>query len=214
MKKQTVVALALLLLMPLVLMLGGFVSSQINPESAALHPNYQQNWQRLNHLKIGSLFASFGVVVVLWLVVCWLVIRSKGLSAWWLLLAALGPFGFAVLASLDDTAPAATDRYARFVRGLNLFVRSGYEVCLFVAIWALAYQGMVLKRGLMILYQSATTGMSPAQIMDLQNASSGMWAFAEGNEVMYFVVLLYLLWPAAFNLGGRFVAITASPKPS
>jgi len=212
MKKQTVIAVALLLLMPLVLMLGGFVSSHINPESAAGHPNYQQNWQRLNQLKIGSLLASFAIVAALWLVVCFLVIRAKERSAWWLLLAAGGPFGFAVLAILNDGAPAADDRYARFVRNLNMVVRAGYEACIFVAIWVLAYQGMVLKRNLMIMYQSATTGMSAAQIVDLQNASSGMWAFAEGNEVMYLMVLLYLLWPIAFNLAGRVVATTATPK--
>jgi len=33
-----------------------------------------------------------------------------------------------------------------------------------------------------------------------------MWAFAEGNEVMYFMVLLYLIWPIAFNLAGRMAA--------
>jgi len=25
-----------------------------------------------------------------------------------------------------------------------------------------------------------------------------MWAFSEGNEVMYLVVLFYLLWPIGF----------------
>ena len=76
----------------------------------------------------------------------------------------------------------------------------------------LAYQGMVLKRTLMISYQAATTGVSTAQIIDLQNASAGMWAFAEGNEVMYLVVLLYLLWPMVFNIVGRVAANVASPK--
>jgi hypothetical protein len=130
------------------------------------------------------------------------VIRSKERSSWWLFFAALGPFGFAVLAMLNDRAPAETDRYARFVHNLNRFVRVGYEVCTFVIVWVLAYQAMVLKRNLMILYESATTGMSTAQIIDLQNASSGMWAFAEGNEVMYMVVLLYLIRPIVFNLVG------------
>ena len=130
----------------------------------------------------------------------------------WLFFAALGPFGFAILAMLDDSAPAETDRYARFVRNLNGFVRIGYEVCIFVIIWLLAYQAMVLKRNLMIMHESATTGLSTAQIIDLQNASSGMWAFAEGNEVMYMVVLLYLIWPTVFNIVGRVVAIMASPK--
>ena len=93
-----------------------------------------------------------------------------------------------------------------------LFRRVGYELCIFVMIWLLAYQGMVLKHNLMIMHESATTGLSTAQITDLQNASSGMWAFAEGNEVMYVVVLLYLIWPMVFNIMGRVTAIMASPE--
>jgi hypothetical protein len=85
-------------------------------------------------------------------------------------------------------------------------------MCTFLIIWLLAYQGMVLKRNLMIQYESVTTGVSTAQIIDRQNASSGMWAFAEGNEVMYMVVLFYLLWPIVFNIVGRVAATMASPE--
>ena len=184
----------------------------INPEIAAGHPNYVHNYHLLSLLKIMSLWASAAGVAVLWLLVCFLVIRSKKRSHLWLFLAPLGPFGFAVLAMLNDRAPAETDRYARFVRSLNGFVRVGYELCTFVIVWVLAYEAMVLKRNLMIRYEAATTGISTAQIIDLQNASGGMWAFAEGNEVMYLVVLLYLLWPIVFNIVGRMAAIMASPK--
>ena len=212
MKKQTVVALVLLLLIPLVWMLGGMLFSMINPEIAAGHPNYVRNYHLLSLVKAMSIWASAAFVAILWLLVCFLVIRSKERSSWWLFFSALGPFGFAILAMLNDTAPAETDRHARFVRNLNRFLRVGYEVCTFVIIWLLAYQAMVLKRNLMIMHESATTGMSTAQIIDLQNASSGMWAFAEGNEVMYMVVLLYLIWPIVFNIVGRLAAIMASPK--
>jgi len=75
-----------------------------------------------------------------------------------------------------------------------------------------AFQAMLLKRNLMIMYESATTGISTAQIIDRQNASSGMWAFAEGNEVMYIVVLLYLIWPIIFEMFGRVAAMMASSK--
>jgi hypothetical protein len=143
---------------------------------------------------------------------CFLVIRSKERSSLWLFFAALGPFGFAILAMLNDRAPGETNRHARFVRNLNKFVRVGYEVCSFVIIWLLAYQAMVLKRNLMIMFESATTGVSTAQIIDRQNASSGMWAFGEGIEVMYMVVLLYLIWPIVFNIVGRVAAIVAPPK--
>jgi hypothetical protein len=213
MKKQMVIALALLLLIPVVVILGGLLFSLINPEIAAGHPNYARNYHVLSLLKIGSLLASFAVVAILWLLACFFVIRSKGRSSWWLLLAALGPFGFAILATLNDGAPAETDRHARFVRNMNIFVRVGYEVCRFVIVWLLAFEAMVLKRNLMILYESATTGASTAQIIDRQNASSGMWAFGEGLEVMFLVVLLYLIWPIVFNLAGRLATTMASAKP-
>jgi hypothetical protein len=212
MKKQTVVALVLLLLIPVAVMLGGLLFSLINPEIAAGHPNYVRNYHLLSLVKDMAWWSSIAAVGILWLLVCFLVIRSKERSSLWMFFAALGPFGFAVLAVLNDRAPAETDRYARFVRNLNRFVRVGYEVCTFVIIWLIAYQAMVLKRDLMIMYESATTGISTAQIIDRQNASSGMWAFAEGNEVMYMVVLFYLIWPIVFNIVGRAAATMASPK--
>jgi hypothetical protein len=213
MKRQTVVAFILLLLIPVVLVLGGMLFSLINPEIAAGHPNYARNYHLLNLLKIASLLASFAVVAILWLAACFLVIRSKQRSLWWLFLAALGPFGFAILALLNDSGSTETDRHTRFVRSLNSFARVGYEACRFVIIWLLAFEAMVLKRNLMILYESATTGTSTAQIIATQNASSGMWAFSEGLEVMFLVVLLYLIWPIVFNIASRVATIIASPKP-
>ena len=186
--------------------------NRINPEIAAGHPNYVHNYHRLSLLKHLSFWASGAAAAVLWLLVCLLVIRSKERSRLWLFLAALGPFGFAILAMLNDRAPVATDRHARFVRNLNKLVRVGYELCTFVIVWVLAYEAMVLKRTLVIRYEAATTGVSTAQIIDRQNASGGMWAFAEGMEVMYLVVLIYLLWPIVFNMAGRVGASMASPK--
>jgi hypothetical protein len=117
--------------------------SLINPEIAAGHPNYVHNYHLLNQLKLMCLWGSFAVVAVLWLLAGLLVIRSKNRSYLWLFLAALGPFGFAILAMLNDTAPLETDRYARFVRNLDWPVRVGYELCIVVVIWVLAYQAMV-----------------------------------------------------------------------
>lgn len=202
-KKQSRLALALLLLIPFVTLLGGTLFSLINPEIAAGHPNYVRNYRLLSLLKITSLWVACAGVAVLWLLVCLLVIRSKKRSYLWLFLAMLGPFGFAVLAMLNDRgAPAESDWHSRFVRNLNWFARVAYEVCTFVVVWVLAYEAMVLKRALMIRVQAATTGMSTAQIIDLQNASSGMWAFGEGMEVMFLVVLFYLLRPIAFSIVG------------
>jgi hypothetical protein len=211
-KKQSIVALVLFLLIPLVWMLGGMLFNRINPEIAAGHPNYAHNYHWLSLLKRMSLWGSEAGVVVLWVLVCLLVIRSKKRSHLWLFLAALGPFGFAVLAMLNDRAPAETDSYARFVLHLNRFVRVGYELCIFVIPWVLAYEAMVFKRTLMISHEAAITGISAAQIIDRQNASSGMWAFAEGTEEIYLVILLYLLWPIVFNIVGGVAAAMASPK--
>jgi hypothetical protein len=217
-KKQWVVAVVLLLLIPVVLVLGGALFSLINPEIAAGHANYVRNFHLLSLLKRTVMCATAAAVLVLWLLVCLQVIRAKKRSASWLVLAALGPFGLAILAMLNDAttndATAETDRYSRFVRSLNGFVRAGYELCTFVIVWALAFEAMVLKRTLMIRYEAATTGSSIAQVTDLHNASGGMWAFAEGMEVMFFVVLLYLLRPVIFNVVGRVAATMGSPKTS
>jgi len=211
-KKQWFVALALLLMIPVVVMLGGALFSLINPEFAAGHPNYARNWHLLNLLRLTILWGSFAAAFVLWLLVCLFVIRAKKRSYLWMSMAAFGPLGFAVLATLNDQAPAEKDWYARFVGNMKWYVRVGYEPCTFVIIWELGYQAMVLKRILMIKYQAATTGVSEAQIIDLQNASSGMRAFGEGMEVMFLVVLFYLLRPMIFRAGRRALEMMASPK--
>ena len=199
MKKQTAAAIVLLLLIPVLVMAGGWVFSQINPEIAAGHPSYARNYHYLDLAKLISFFAAGAVAGILWLLACFLVIRSKERSAWWLGLAALGTFGFAILAMLKDRAPLKNDRHERFVQNLNWFMRAGYGACVFACISAIAYEAMVLKRDLMVRCESLVTGVPTAQIIDQQNASSGMWAFAELNEVMYVMVLLYLIWPAVFN---------------
>ena len=214
MKKQTVLALVLLLLIPVVTVLGGLLFSLINPEIAAGHPNYVRNFHLLNLLKLMSMWASGAVVAGLWLLACFLVIQSKKRSPWWLLFAALGPLGFAVLARLKDKAASEPDPYQRFVGKLNWFVRAGYEVCTFVVLWLLAEQAIVLKRNLMILYESATTGVPTAQIIAIQNASSGMWAFSEGLQTMYLVVLLYVICPILFNIVWGAVASLVPRKTS
>src|ERR1700676_340140 len=117
-KKQWVVALVLLLLIPAVLMLGGLLFSLINPEIAAGHPNYVRNYHLLSLVKVMLALGSAAVVGILWLLACFLVIRSKERSSWWLFFATLGPVGFAVLARLNDRASAETDAHTRFVRSL------------------------------------------------------------------------------------------------
>lgn len=220
--KKHWLAIVLLLAIPVVLVLGGALFSFINPEIAAGHANYVLNYRLLNFVKKMVLLGTAASVVGLWVLVCLQVIRTKKRSTGWLALAALGPFGLAILAmlneatlkdaSLNGRANAEADRYSQFVRSMHWIVRAIYEVCAFAIVWELAYQGMVLKRTLLIHFEAARTGMSIAQIIDQQNASGGMWAFAEGLEVMFFVVLLYLLRPVIFNVAARVVAMRTSPK--
>src|SRR3954462_610745 len=115
MKKQLLLALLLLLLIPVVAVGGGMLSNLINPEATAGHPNYSHNFWLLMSLKKLVFFGSLWLVVALYLLGCFLVIRSKKQSSLWLLLAALGPLGFAILSVLDDRAPPATDAYECFL---------------------------------------------------------------------------------------------------
>ena len=198
-KKSYVPAIVSFLSIPAVCVLGGMVFSSINPEIAAGTLNYERSYRLLDRAKNFSILATFLVIVGLWFLTCFFLLKSKRQSYWWLLLAVFGPFGFIVLTLLRDNAAEPLDLYLRFVRKLNVYLRVAYELCVFFVAWVLAFQLMVLKRGLKIMFQVAITGMSPAQIIDIRNASSGMWAFSEGLEVLYLVVFLYLLWPIGFN---------------
>jgi hypothetical protein len=213
-KKQLIVALVLILLIPLVLTTGGMLFSLINPEMAAGHPNYARNYHLLDLLRLTVFRASLVVVVALWLLGCLLVIRSRKRSSLWLFLAVLGPLGFALLAMLSDREPGKTDRYTRFLSRMNGWTRGAYELCTFVIVWVLAFEAMVLKSKLMIWYESVTTGVSTAQIMSIRDASSGMWAFGELNEVMYLVILFYVLRPIVFCIVGHAAATMTSPRAS
>lgn len=192
-KRHYVLAIVSLLLIPAVSVLGAMVFNSINPEIAAGHPDYERNYRLLGLAKSLSLLAALLVNMGLWFLTCFLLVKSKKRSYRWLPVSVLGPFGFIILTMLGDNAPARGDSYQQFVGKLKLYLRVAYELCLFVVVWIAAYQTMVLKRDLMIMHEAAATGTSTAQIINRQNASSGMWAFSEGLEVLYLVVLLYLL---------------------
>jgi hypothetical protein len=145
------------------------------------------------------------VVMGLWLATCFFLVRSKGRSYAWLLLAALGPFGLIVLVALRDQSPRAEDGYRHFVDKLNIPLRALYEIVLFMVVWTGAYQAIVLKRDLMILWESSVTGVPVDDIIAQQDASSGMYAFGEGLEMLYVVAILYLLLPVCINAIGRLV---------
>lgn len=213
-RKSWLAALVLFLLIPLVSRVGRLAFTWFDPESALGHPNYASNYHRLYLLRNLSFWISLAVMFLLWLAVCRLAIRSKKRSGLWLFLAALGPIGFAILSMLDDKTPAQTDRYTRFQRNLRWPMRVVYELSLLVIVWMLAYQAMVFRSELMIRQEALRTGVSTAQIMQIRDASSGMWAFSEGNEVMYLVILLYLVWPVLFSTVGQVFSRRTSPRPA
>ena len=166
-KKQSVVALVLLLLIPLVLALGGMLFSLINPEIAAGHPNYARNFHLLSQLKIMCFLASVvGAARVVDACVP-LVIRSKKRSYLWLFLTALGPIGSDVLATLKDRA-CGGDRQicpvraqpelgcARRLRTLHLRDWHGRSP---IRPWSSSARCL-------IRYEAATTGVSTAQIIE------------------------------------------------
>jgi hypothetical protein len=144
----------------------------------------------------------FGAVVVAWFTTCLLVVMSKRQPYSWLLLALLGPIGLAILTWLPDLSPEPFDLYQRWIRKLNIFVRGAYEIGYFMLTWTLAWEAMIVKREAMIAVQSAMTGVSREQILQDQNASSGMYAFGELNDVMYVFALLYLLRPVCVDVVG------------
>jgi hypothetical protein len=158
------------------------------------------------------MLAGLLVMMGLWFLTCFFLVKSKKRSYGWLPLAMLGPFGLIILTMLGDNAPAPGDLYQQFVAKLKIYPRVAYELFFFVVVWVGAFLAMVLKRDLMIMVESTTTGISTAQIIDQQNASSGMWAFSEGLEVLFLVVLFYLLWPICFNVVGRLPRLWASAK--
>lgn len=211
-KRPYVLATVCLLMIPAVTVLAGMLINSINPEIAAGHANYERKYWLLSLAKNLSMLAVLLVTMGLWFLTCLFLIKSKKRSYGWLPLAMFGPFGLMTLTMLSDNAPAPTDLYQQFVGKLKTSLRVAYELCFFLVAWVGAFQTMVLKRDLMIMYEAATTGVSTAQIIDLQNASSGMWAFSEGLEVLFLVALFYLLWPICFNVVGRLPILWASSK--
>jgi hypothetical protein len=201
-------AIACYLAIPVVVVSSGFLFSLIDPELARGHADYVRNFRLLTQVRIGVQVAMAGLAMALWIGVCHLTLKSRKRSAGWLWLAA-GPIGLAVIAMLRDRAPAPEDLYQRFIGRLKLYQRVLLETGLFVSVWMAAFALVELSVDLMIQCESFVTGTPVATIVDIRNASSGMYAFGEGLEAMYVVVLIYLLWPLGFNAAGRLIKARA-----
>jgi len=210
-KRRYVPAFACYLLIPVVLIAGMRISLLIDPEWARGHADYAFGFWMLEMAQRGVQLATMGLVLALWLAVCYLVLKSRQRSLLWLPLAAAGPFGFIAIAMLQDHAPAPEDLYQQFIRKLKMYWRVPLEIAVFVSVWVIAFLAMVLKRDLMIGYESFSTGTPVETIVARQNESSGMYAFSEGLEIFFFVVLIYLVLPMLFNLVGRLFKARTGP---
>jgi hypothetical protein len=201
-KLHYILAVICYLSIPVVVVCGVALFVLIDPEMARGHINYTRDYQWLDRARGAVLGAAASLACLLWIGCCYLVLKARQRSLRWLPLAAAGPFGFSVIAALEDRLPASSDRYQHVIRRLKTYRRALLEIAVFVGVWFVAYESVVLKRELMTALESLTSGTPIAAILAQQTASSGMWAAGEGLEQLYLVPLLYLLWPIVFNIAG------------
>lgn len=199
MKKTYLASLAAFVLIPAVMLAAGALFSAIDPEIAAGHADYERNYRLLEFVRQAVLFGGFLVSLGLWLATCFLLLKSKRRSAMWMALAVFGPLGFAALAMLNDREPAPADVHHALRARLGAVLRVVYEFILFLGMWTAAFAATALKEALTAILEANRRGVPLGQIMQERDASSGMWAFGEGLEAMYLVVLFYLLWPLVVN---------------
>ena len=195
-------ALAVFLAIPVIVVVGGGLAVAIDPEKLAGHTHYVRNFQLLQFAKGAVMLAMLGLVVSAWFIACALLIKAKDRPYWWLSFALLGPLGLAVLVSLPALGVEPSDLYERLTRRLNVYWRIVYEAAFLILAWNVAWEMMIIKREAMIFGQSLMTGVSREQILQEQNASSGMWAFSEFLEVLFAFALLYILRPFIVNVVG------------
>ena len=202
-KRRYGLAVVCYLAIPAVVMTGALVFLVIDPEMARGHAQYERDYRLLELARTAVMQATGVLALVLWIACCYLVLKSRARSLRWLAFAAAGPFGFNVIAALEDRSPTSGDLYQGFIRNLKPYWRVPFEIAVAVSFWVVAYEGMVLARDMMIRLESFRTGTPISAIVAQQAASSGMWAAGEGMEIFYVVPLMTLLWPIVFNVAGH-----------
>src|SRR5689334_13124709 len=163
-KRLYLLALVCYLAIPAVMICGAGAVQLIDPEMARGRATYVRDYQFLNLARTGALWAAAGLAGVLWVVCCYLVLESRRRSLRWLSLAAAGPLGFGVIAALEDRSPAPGDLYQRVITKLKPYWRVPLELAVFVGVWTLAYNVVVLGREVLIRLESARTGTPIATI--------------------------------------------------
>lgn len=212
-KRHYFLALACFLAMPVIMIGGAALYALLDPAMVRGRADFLLDHRVQDFVRPAVLAGSAGLIVVLWIATCAFVLRSRQLSLGWILLAAAGPFGYIVLALLDNRSATAADPYQEFIRKLKVYWRIPLEMIFFVAAWSLAFLTMEIRQELMIRVQSFTTGIPAATLVDQQNASGGMSAFGDMLQVIYLVVLVYLLWPIVFDLAHRLLRPSTTPPP-
>ena len=130
-KRPYVLAIVSFLMIPVTTVLGGLLINSIDPEIAAGHASYERNYRLLSLAKNLSMLALLVVIMGLWFLTCFFLVKSKKRSYGWLPLAMLGPFGLIILTMLSDKAPAPGDLYQQFVGKLKIYLRVSYELGFF-----------------------------------------------------------------------------------
>ncbi len=199
-KRSWAGAIASCVAMPAVALAGGLAFAWIDPELARHTGDYARNYRLISIAKHAVLLGALGACAALWVLACGLALRSKARAWGWLALAALGPFGLAVIASLDDRAPAAGDAYARFTRAMRGPRRAAYELACFAGACVLAFVAVVAFMELQVRIESTATGTALAAVVARRDASSGMAALGEAMAMLYLLALAYLLRPLAIGL--------------
>jgi hypothetical protein len=201
-KLRYVLAVVCYVAIPAVVVAGVALFVLIDPEMARGRSSYARDYRLLDAARLCILWASAALALVLWVSCCYLVLTSRRRSLRWLPLAVAGPFGFSVIAALEDRSPTPSDRYQHVIRNLPMHWRVCLEVAVFIGVWFVAYGAVLAHRELMIYVESLTTGTPVSTLIAAQTASSGMWAAGEGFQELYLVPLLYLVWPTLFNIAG------------
>ncbi len=171
-----------LLLIPVVTLSAAALDYAIDPELARGHANYARNFALLQHLRFAVVVAALVLVIALWLLLRLPLRASSKRMRSWLMLALLGPLGFVVLMVLPDrSTPAAADAYGRELTRLPNLLRILYEILRFAIFGFVAMQLIEWYDDGTALIEASRRGISLSQVLAERDASSGMWAFGEGD---------------------------------
>ncbi len=137
-----------------------------------------------------------------WMLMCYFLVRSKGLPVKFLLWGLIGPPGLIILVLLEDHAHPKTcylPGLARLKDQISHF-RPVAEIVFFLAMIVAAWLLLGLMTGLENIVHARLAHISVAEYIKQCDASSGMWAFHDmffGGTIFLF---LYLIRPRVISL--------------